>query len=113
MDCHGTDGRGLRVLADALRDYHCARIRAQVVVDLLGDRSVPVEEADRRRILACEDLLVLRAWALRATTAVSAGEFAPAQPPQPRVDLYEETPSAALREMGDEFETRFGARLRA
>ncbi|MDB4928283.1 MAG: hypothetical protein JWM10_767 [Myxococcaceae bacterium] len=112
MEPRETETRGLQVLADALRDYHCARIRARVVVDLLCDRGVPVEEEVRRRILACEDLAVLRAWTLHATTAVSAEQFG-ATVPGPRVDLYEDTPNAALRAMGDEFEARFGARLRA
>lgn len=106
-------GRGLRLLADTLRDYHCARIRAQVVVDLLLDRGILVEEADRRRILACEDLAIVRAWTLHATTAVSAEEFLPPRPSGPRIDLYEDTPNAALRDLGDEFEARFGASLRA
>lgn len=113
MEPQHPESNGLQRLADTLRDYHCARIRAQAVVDLLRDRAVAVEEEDRRRILACEDLAVLRAWTLHAATAASAREFAAVRPPGPRIDLYEDTPNAALRNLGDEFEARFGARLRA
>ena len=107
------ESRGLHILADTLREYHRARIRAQVVVDLLCDRGVPVEETDRRRILACGNLAVLRGWTLHATTASSAEEFAAAPRPGLRIDLYENTASASLRALGDEFEARFGAQLRA
>lgn len=113
MEPRRPEPRGLQPLADTLRDYHCARIRAQAVVDLLRDRAVAVGEEDRRRILACEDPTVLRAWAVHATTAASAEEFAAARPPGPRADLYEDAPNATLRSLGDEFEARFGARLRA
>ena len=60
-----------------LSDYYNRRYASgarDVLYDLLAARGITLDERQRQIIDACEDVFVLRKWAVRVVTASSAEE---------------------------------------
>jgi hypothetical protein len=57
------------------REEGRAEGRAQTIIEILEDRRIPMEDADRERILGCSDADALRTWVHRVLSVSTISEL--------------------------------------